>query len=74
MQRYGLTKSMWDAMYFEQDGTCAICSQREATFVDHCHETGQVRALLCSKCNMGLHFIEDDVFIGKAGEYLAIFQ
>ena len=42
---------MYDAMYFDQDGTCLICEEKEATDIDHCHKTGQVRGLLCRGCN-----------------------
>jgi hypothetical protein len=57
---YGVDKSMYDAMYFDQDGKCAITScTNEATHVDHCHKTGKVRGLLCHKCNTGLHYLED---------------
>lgn len=48
-------------MMAEQGGVCWICSSdfggREL-YVDHCHETGAVRGLLCSRCNTGLSFVE----------------
>lgn len=55
---YGVDKFMWGAMYFEQDGKCLICDEREAKVVDHCHETNRVRGLLCLGCNTLLGFVE----------------
>jgi hypothetical protein len=52
----------FDKMYTQQGGYCAICGihQSELTKrlnVDHDHTTGEVRALLCHSCNVGLgHF------------------
>lgn len=54
---------MFDAMYFDQDGTCAICHENEATCVDHdhaCCPTSEkscgrcIRGLLCNQCNWRL--------------------
>lgn len=68
---YGVDKTMYDAMYFEQDGKCAITScPNEATHVDHCHKTGRVRGLLCHKCNVGLHYLEDTLWRSNADNYL----
>jgi hypothetical protein len=58
--KYGLTKADWERMYAEQLGLCAICREREATVVDHCHATKTVRGLLCYSCNMILGVAERD--------------
>ena len=68
-RKYGLlTLSDYGRMLAEQGGTCAICgagpdSERNHRFtslaVDHDHETGQVRGLLCSMCNRGIGVIGD---------------
>ena len=55
---YGVDHSMHEAMYFEQDGKCMICNDREATAIDHCHKTNRVRGLLCLGCNTLLGFME----------------
>ena|SRR6476620_4794778 len=55
---YGVDRQMYEAMYFEQDGACAICREREAICIDHCHDTGEARGLLCLGCNTMLGFIE----------------
>lgn len=63
---YGITIEDFDAMLLEQGGTCAICDGRNADAarnrrltVDHDHETGRVRGLLCFTCNTS---------IGKLGD------
>lgn len=51
-------------MYSEQDGRCAICdAQHDSLCVDHDHDTGAVRKLLCRKCN---------TVIGQASDSVAI--
>ena len=69
--KFGVDRTMWDAMQFEQGGMCAMPScTSEATSVDHDHKTGKVRGILCKKCNTGLHYIESDTFPRDAAEYL----
>ncbi|RPE39691.1 recombination endonuclease VII [Streptomyces sp. Ag109_O5-1] len=72
VQRYGVDKAMFEAMYFEQDGKCAIpiCT-REAVSVDHDHETGRVRGLVCQGCNIALGFLESASWVADARTYLA---
>lgn len=58
-----------------QEGRCAICGRDlkpgRGTHVDHCHRTGAVRGLLCSKCNPALGLFEDNVdALIRAAEYL----
>ena len=56
---YGITIEDYDRMYEEQGGRCAICrtdqpgGAGERFSVDHDHETGKVRGLLCNNCNTG---------------------
>ncbi|AWN05284.1 endonuclease VII [Streptomyces phage Ibantik] len=71
VQRYGVDKAMFEAMYFEQNGKCALepCT-REAVAVDHCHETGKVRGLLCKGCNVAVGFLEWRGWLDSAHEYL----
>lgn len=62
LRHYGVTRAQYDALLEEQGGVCAICGGQPATRgeskrpfrVDHCHETGVVRGLLCAPCNVGL--------------------
>lgn len=58
---HGLTRAQRKALFDIGDGQCALCGEREARVIDHCHETGQVRGLLCHKCNMGLGALGDNV-------------
>ena len=61
---YGITIEQWDQMYLEQEGKCAACgihqSEIDKVFcVDHNHETGEVRSLLCNPCNSTVGFAKE---------------
>lgn len=74
VKKYGLTLDQFDALLARQDGRCAICrdeSNGRMWHVDHDHNTGAVRGILCDKCNRGLgHYDEDAALLIKAAEYL----
>lgn len=57
---------------------CAICGREPGSrrlHVDHCHETGLIRGLLCSRCNSGIGLLRDDPELLKtAYNYLVHFQ
>ena len=74
-KNYGITVEQYDELLDEQQGSCAVCQLECKTgkrlAVDHNHETGEIRGLLCSKCNMGLGMFQDSVkLLAKAGAYL----
>jgi hypothetical protein len=70
---YGITVDQYYSMLESQGGGCAICETKvpssrkrkyasiEMFFVDHCHTTGKVRGLLCSRCNRGIGFFDDSI-------------
>lgn len=56
---YGLTVEQWDQMLIAQSGLCALCDMpMENPHVDHSHTTGQVRGMLCLRCNTTLGNVE----------------
>jgi hypothetical protein len=72
--RYGITEADYYKKLAEQDGKCAICHSsdpvRHRLHVDHDHDSGQVRSLLCFRCNIQLGFLEDREWVQKAQAYL----
>lgn len=73
-RKYDLTLRQFDEMLEEQNGVCAICGGIELggkrLSVDHNHETGKVRGLLCGRCNLRLWAIEDIDYVHRANLYL----
>ncbi len=62
---YGITAERFAAMCAEQGDACAVCfssfvGQPRRPAVDHCHTSGKVRGLLCSRCNTALGAVRDD--------------
>ncbi len=86
---YGITVDHYNAMFERQNYCCAICESKVSWsrgyrhktngssrfMVDHCHKTGVVRGLLCTRCNRAIGLLGDKVkTILKAAEYLKRFQ
>lgn len=77
--RYGITLEQYEEILTAQGGVCAICggtklSRGNFFHVDHDHETGEIRGLLCDRCNHGLGKFGDSVeILQKAIEYLKRF-
>lgn len=73
-QKYNLTLAERDLMWVMQNHACAICLSLldvNDLFVDHNHETGAVRGLLCINCNSGLgRFFDNPDFFQRAAFYL----
>jgi hypothetical protein len=75
---YGLKPNEYDTMVLKQQNLCGICSnpsERKNLAVDHDHETGEIRGLLCISCNAGLGFFKDNPnILEKALVYLSQFK
>ena len=69
IRTYGIQPEDYDRMLIEQNGVCACCGGKEANpkkkhlSIDHCHKTGEVRALLCDRCNRGIGAFGDNLDI-----------
>lgn len=78
-RKYGLEPHDLSRILARQSGKCAICQaemvdgslRNDGLVVDHCHASGQVRGLLCNKCNKGLgHFNDKPELLRAAATYL----
>jgi hypothetical protein len=75
-KQYGITLEEYNNMLEAQDYKCAICGNEDEVegrrlAIDHCHSTGDVRGLLCGKCNRGLGlFYDNQELLNKAIQYL----
>lgn len=67
---HGLTLEQYFRMVSDQNDLCKICNKPESKLwqgkvtelcIDHCHETGKVRGLLCFKCNIGIGVFDDNI-------------
>jgi len=79
-KKYGISYDEWIAIIKDQKQRCLICNKILEDFyvytsnspvVDHNHETGKIRGILCNKCNRGLGYFDDNiVFLKNAVKYL----
>ena len=76
LKQYGITQEDFDRMLAEQEAVCALCGGpptrgHKRLCVDHSHETGRVRGLLCHSCNLGIGKLNDDpTLLRKAADYV----
>ena len=86
-QRFDMTIDQYNKMFLKQKGKCSICNSAETALdnkgctkylaVDHNHDTGAIRGLLCSSCNTGIGLLGDSVktlksaikYLNKRGSY-----
>jgi len=78
----GVSVSQFEELRRLQNDRCVICDLPETLIhkgklqnlsIDHCHETGKIRGLLCKLCNMGLGLFKDDKKrLKKAIQYLEL--
>lgn len=83
-QNYGITLEEYNAILLSQNNVCAICgkvnifnskftNKRMSLSVDHNHETGKIRGILCNNCNRAMGLFGDDTeILYKAINYLNI--
>jgi len=70
-RKYKLTKTEILQFRATQGDRCAICGEAEPQHLDHDHDNGRVRALLCQRCNNGLGLFRDDpAVLRAAAEYV----
>lgn len=81
-RNFNLSQEEYEGLLQQQDGVCAICGQPEHYInkgsqqpsflaIDHCHQTGYIRELLCRSCNALLGNAHDDPeILRKAADYL----
>lgn len=70
-RRFGLTGDELSALRVAQNDACAICGDVTVLCIDHDHETGTVRGLLCGTCNSAIGLLKDSVAVmTKAAMYL----
>lgn len=73
---YGITLEQYVEMFVAQGEVCAICKEKcptkKSLSVDHNHETGIVRGLLCNRCNRALGMFQDSpMLLMRAADYLS---
>lgn len=69
VKRYNLDEAAFTDMYNAQKGKCAICKTDisvDGSRIDHNHDTGEVRGLLCVSCNTGIGLLKDSVSVLKS--------
>ena len=77
---YGINENEYREILEKQENKCAICGKNQKLLtkrlsIDHCHHSMKVRGLLCSKCNVAIGLLNDDISIlENAIIYLASYQ
>jgi hypothetical protein len=68
---YVLTLQEYQALLAQANGKCQVCQcQLEKSEVDHDHETGQIRGILCRRCNLLVHDMVHQELLDQATAYL----
>lgn len=67
-KKYNLSSEDFERLFVQQKGRCKICNKKfDRTYtrdihIDHDHVTNKVRGILCSKCNVALGALDDDIY------------
>lgn len=78
---YGITIKEYNELLKKQNKKCAICKKKETIkhfngkikrlSIDHNHKTGQIRGLLCARCNVGIAYLSENInYLKNAITYL----
>jgi hypothetical protein len=77
LRQYDITLELFNELLARQGGGCAVCGaiqsskDKKSLAVDHDHATGEVRGLLCSRCNVGIGMFKDEpALLAAAIRYL----
>ncbi len=78
-KKYGITLAEFDALLTSQNNRCAICLEdqsgwKRSWMLDHCHETGAVRGILCIHCNRMVHSRATPRVLRLAADYVERFS
>jgi hypothetical protein len=77
-KNYGLSVRDYETLVSQYQNQCMICGtapSKRSLDVDHNHKTGQIRGLLCSRCNLCVGALEEDIeLINKISDYLSFWQ
>lgn len=69
-KKYGITLAQWEELFTQQGNCCAVCKTTDPGtqnwHTDHCHTTGKVRGILCSRCNLGIGRFKDNADLFEA--------
>ena len=77
-KKYGITKDEYQVLLKSQNNSCSICyvdflarDTKRKPHIDHDHETGKIRGILCGPCNMGIGQLKDSIeIVESALKYL----
>ena len=79
--RYGITVEQYEEMVKERGNLCDVCEKPPSSnntrahwngklCIDHCHDTGKVRGLLCNDCNLAVGYGKTPSILERAASYL----
>ncbi|MFZ0916990.1 MAG: endonuclease VII domain-containing protein [Candidatus Udaeobacter sp.] len=77
VRKYGISVEDYDELLAAQNGKCAICGElgtkETRLHIDHCEDSGNIRGLLCVRCNAGMGYFHHDIrILARAIEYIAL--
>jgi hypothetical protein len=71
IREYGITLEEYNLLAQKQNNKCACCGSETKLVVDHCHTHGNVRELLCNRCNTVVGMCEENIDIAlKIRDYI----